>query len=177
MIRYNDNFSELYGITLVSDRIVRKTCVASTEDYYLFIKALCRHFMLRPDPMVVPIYDFQTISIEALPGHRYGTYKYSYDMKRLGLLDKDERALINQVAHENSYYGRPATCDNPRLAPYHKTHPRLLGFMEQVCQMKRYHDIHCGNFMKDEQEEIRIIDIEGFIDPPLDRVRHNWITR
>jgi hypothetical protein len=66
----------------------------------------------------------------------------------------------------------------PELIFGWKEYPKLMNFINTVFSQKRYTDIHSGNFMKDEDGEYRIIDLEGFSGgAPLNQPKNDWIIR
>jgi hypothetical protein len=166
MIKYNHNLD--YRIKLVNDTTVRKTAKAYGE-WYALTKAVVNHFIHNPDPMVVPVYSFEVISA---PTTLLGSYEYSYDMMRLGMLDATEKAIIGHLASER--YTKEINPFNDGREGY----PLLVTFMNAVIEQNKYHDIHCGNIMKDLDEEYRLIDLESFWDGGcLNDPQYSWITR
>jgi hypothetical protein len=162
MMKYDDNVESRYGIILVNDRVVRKEAQVSTRANFEWIRKLVTHIMLNPNPMVVPIYRFETIE-EELPSARngnWGTFKYAYEMMRLPMLDKAEKNLISKLI---SRY-KPVTRDDPdpAIQAGWKDYPVLVQFMNQVLADRYYTDLHNNNFLKDEEGNYRIIDLEGF---------------
>ena len=169
MIRYNDNLP--YGLTLVNDRVIRKTAKLSTRQSFEQLEAICHHLMRHPDPTIVPIYDFQVL---ARPKTVFGWFEYQYDMMRLGMLNSDERNLIHNMSLRNYLELK----HDPKIVSGRKNLPELYDFVSSIMFLNRYTDIHPGNILKDEQEQFRIIDLEGFgSSEPLDHPSNSWITR
>jgi hypothetical protein len=160
------------GLKLVNDHVVRKTVHFTTRDAFLFMQAVIKHFIKHPDPMVVPIHRYDVI--QATLDNVYGTFSYSYDMQRLGMLNEDEKEII-----ESAYYIRysPEVKHEKVIEMGKKDYPKLVKFITRVLDENRYHDTHCGNFLKDENENYRIIDLEGYIKYPLNALENQWITR
>jgi hypothetical protein len=52
-----------------------------------------------------------------------------------------------------------------------------MTFLEKVISLDRYHDLHGENVMMDNDGDFRLIDIDGFNNPPLSLPENNWITR
>lgn len=170
MIKYDDNV-ECYHIKLVDDRTVRKEASLSTKESFDCLEAIISHFISHPDPMVVPVYDFKVL--ERPKKSNYGVFIYQYDMKQLGMLSEDEKNLIYYMKSVN-FYGEK---HNDKLAQLSLQYPELSDFMKEVYHLRRYTDCHGGNFLKDEDESYKIIDLEGFIHTPLNRKENDWITR
>jgi hypothetical protein len=169
MIKYDHNMG--YGITLVSDLVVRKNAKLSTRASFERLRAICMHFMRNPDPTVVPILDFQLLSE---PKSQYGWFEYQYDMVRLGMLSHSEKNLIG---HMNSYR-RERWETESYVVEGRKNLPILYDFISAIKLQGRYLDLHEGNVLKDDQENFRIIDIEGFYSTePLGHPSNDWITR
>lgn len=179
MIRYDENLSERYGIKLLDHKTVLKEARLGTKESWECMQAIARHFMLKPDPMVVPIYSFELIEGPKDPNNSFGVnYTYQYTMKRLGMLNDGEKELIMDMKEVSIYgaasYGKKSS---ERLVKTKDEYPELFSFMEVVLSQKRYWDIHSGNFLRDEDESYKIIDLEGFIHTPLNREENNWLTR
>lgn len=170
---YDPKLESHYGLSLVNEQRVRKEYSFTTLDCYLHTKAVINHFIRNPDPMVVTVYSFE--EIVATLDCRYGTYKYAYEMKRLGMLDYDEKRIIDefhdwdsevQLDHHNEWFRRGW-----------REYPKLMNYMNDVYRQRRYRDRHSGNFLKDENGDYKIIDLEGFSTYPLDQKINDWITR
>lgn len=172
-MNFRENLEEYYGLTVIDGNKVRKESCYSTRDCYLHLKAVVNHFIRCPDPMVVPVYSFE--ELEATTDNRYGTYRYAYTMKRLGMLDTEERRIIDEFHSWDSEVDRDNHNEWFRLGWAH--YPSLMNFMNVVHRQKRYRDLHGGNFLKDEKNEYKIIDLEGFSTYPLDQAINDWITR
>jgi hypothetical protein len=170
MIKYN---SELrYGITLLDEVTIRKKAEVSGEDTYEFISAVCNHFIRNPDPMIVPIYNFRLLE---RPKSLFGTFRYHYDMMRLGMLEIGERFLITRMVNVHS-----SKWDNDQyIAEIMDKQTPLFNFIKEVIDRGGYNDLHQGNVMKDEQERYRLIDLESFANSryPLEHHTNNWISR
>jgi hypothetical protein len=174
-MKFRDDIESYYGLTLVGEdkARVRKEASFSTRECYIHTKAVINHFIRNPDPLVVPIYSFE--ELEATLDNQYGTYRYAYTMKRLGMLDSDERRIIDEFHSWDSEVDRDHHSEWFRLG--WKQYPTLMDFMNVVHRQKRYRDLHGGNFLKDENNDYKIIDLEGFSTYPLDQAINDWITR
>lgn len=169
MIKYNHNLG--YGLTLVNDRVVRKTAKLSTRQAFEHLQAICTHLMRHPDPTIVPIYDFKVL---CEPQSVFGWYEYQYDMMRLGMLSNDEKDFILRLTLLN----RSEWNDHAGIQEYKKSFPELYSFIDTIAYQGRYCDIHAGNFLKNEQEQFFTIDLEGFYSgQSLDHPDNNWIIR
>ena len=160
-MKYDDNLAQRYGITLVDDRVVRKVSQYSQRQNFEFIRDLVNHLIQNPNPMVVPIYRFEVLeeTTEKENPH-WGTYKYAYEMMRLPMLDKDEKELITKVI--GNYHPVPRDTVDPGFQRAWRGLPKLMEFMNKVLADGFYTDLHNQNFLKDEEGEYRIIDLEGF---------------
>jgi hypothetical protein len=180
MITYS-NYNLQPGLEYVKDGFtIRKTVHCSRKQTVEFMRALCAHLIAHPDPMVVPIYDFQYLGQVA-----QHDFKYSYDMLRLGEISEIENRIIWQVGYAHSD-GSSDPVHNFKHTVWVKTHIdaeyawknhfKLMTFLEKVISLDRYHDLHGENVMMDNDGEFRLIDIDGFNNPPLSLPENNWIT-
>lgn len=162
MFKYDENIEQRMGITLVSDSVVRKEYSYGSRNAFEWIQKLCNHLIANPDPMVVPVYKFEVLEIHDKPDSRWGTYRYAYEMKRLFMLNREEKELISTLVQTNGY--NPVERDHPheKIKRGWQEIPDLMNFMNQVFADKQYNDIHNQNFLKDENGEYKIIDLEGF---------------
>lgn len=160
MFKYDENVEQRYGIKLLSDQVVRKEASFSQRNSLDWIMRLCNHLIANPDPMVVPIYRFEVLEEKPDNGSNWGVYRYAYEMMRLPMLDKEEKELITRAI---GHY-RPTTRDVPdaTLQRGWRELPKLMEFMNKVLADGHYTDLHNGNFLKDQDGEYRIIDLEGF---------------
>jgi hypothetical protein len=111
--------------------------------------------------MVVPVYRFEVLEeTDEKDSPTWGTYKYAYEMMRLPYLHKDEKDLISTLI---GIY-RPVTRDdsNPAVQQGWRELPKLVEFMNKVLGDGHYTDLHNQNFLKDQEGNYRIIDLEGF---------------
>jgi hypothetical protein len=163
-----------HGLSYIDDTWnVRKKGTVSGLDALIFIKRLCLHFMLKPDPMVVPIMDFQDLGFSTATG----CYHYTYDMVGMGAISGEEKLLI-EVAKESFFKFQefPSESKTERMIFGCKFYPKLMSFLEKVLTDGRYSDMHSGNIMLDEDYNYRLIDLEGFFRYPLNDPKHDWIT-
>lgn len=173
-MNFREDIEEYYGLTLVGDKDkIRKESFFTTRECYLHTKAVINHFIRCPDPLVVPVYSFE--EIEATLDNQYGTYRYAYTMKRLGMLDSDERRIIDEFHCWDSEVAEDH--HNEWFRKGWREYPTLMSFMNVVHRQKRYRDANDGNFLKDENGDYKIIDLEGFSTYPLDQRINDWITR
>ena len=176
VMKFDQNVEGRYGIKLVDEFTIRKEAHLSTRESFKYIQAVVNHFIHNPDPMVVPVYKFEVIE-STDDDTRYGKYVYAYEMMRLGMLDEDERDVLD---HAYRYYGKeiPADPIEESLRLGWKRYPKLMNFINTIFSQGRYTDIHSGNFLKDQDGEYRIIDLEGFTAfLPLDQEKNDWIIR
>lgn len=174
MIRYDERLAH-FGIKLLDDRTVEKTARAGTVEQRNFVERLCKHFIRHPDPMVVPIYEFEAID-RIDDDKRWGLFPYRYTMKRLGMISKDEKDIV----WLSSLGLNGSRCNSEEMKTLNrasKRYPAMLSFVKKVQGMRRYRDFHDGNVLIDEEENYRLIDIEGFVYTPFDRPENNWITK
>jgi len=160
-MKYDDNVESRYGIKLVDDRTIRKEAEFSQRENFEWIRKLVLHLIANPDPMVVPIYRFEVITETSdRDDRRWGHYKYAYEMMRLPMLTHDEKELITAMIQRRWTSNNPppdATIEEGR-----RNFPDLVAFMTRVLAEGNYTDLHDNNFLKDEQGNYRIIDLEGF---------------
>jgi hypothetical protein len=177
-MKFDQNIESRYGITLVDEFTVRKEAQLSTREGFEYIQAVVNHFIRNPDPMVVPVYKFEVIEATPEDESRYGKYVYAYEMMRLGMLDQDERNVLD---HSYQFINRKAIpSDTTITAIQHGWQAclNLMNFINTVFSQGRYTDIHSGNFMKDPEGQYRIIDLEGFSGgAPLNQPKNDWIIR
>ena len=167
MLNYNNNLP--YGLEIIDDCVVRKTAQLSSKDGYDFLKQLVTKQIRNPDPSIVPVYKFRNI------GFNRGTYRYQYDMLRMGMISREEKDIINRAAYEWKNKFNIANSDHPVLGEARKTYPKLMLFLEEQTYLGRYWDLHSGNIMLDEDLNYRFIDLEGFIKYPLLDRKNDWI--
>jgi hypothetical protein len=170
MLNYNNNLP--YGLKLIGYDVVRKYAQVSSKDAYDFIKTLAARQINRPDPTIVPVYKFRNI------GFNRGTYKYYYEMMRLGMISKEEKEIINCAGNECDC-GRfnIANSNHATLVNGRKSYPSLVRFLEEITFQNRYWDLHSGNILIDEDRNYRLIDLEGFIKLPFKDKKNDWLTQ
>lgn len=164
MIKYADEPLG-HNIELINNTIVQKTVALPSEKAIVFMKAIVEHFIRNPDPMVVPLYSFNIFK-----------KTYSYTMMRLGILSKKEEELIDFVGDMQDSYGAGACLQN-KPYPNSEEYPELFDFLKTVTLQQRYWDIQSGNILMDSDGHYRLIDIEGFLNTPLDQSSNDWISR
>jgi hypothetical protein len=174
------------GIELISDTVVRKhaTFPKDRVEAIEFMQAITLHLIVNPDPMIVPVYrfEYEGLTIHDNYGYAYGTHSYSYDMKRLGLLSSHEEELIDLVEDNHSAgFEEPTKIhDKPArqklLLHGWDKHKKLMEFLQTIINQDRYFDLHGGNIMKDEHDDFKLIDLEGFMKSPLFGEQNKWIT-
>jgi hypothetical protein len=161
MIKYE--YSLPFGLELIDDFTVKKMGRYSLIESIKQFEIIINHFINHPDPLVVPIYSYQYIS-----GNNKSFYIYSYTMKRLGLLSEEEKKIISLCIRSKLDTDK----DFCRLKEEYSS---LIHFMDQVLTQNRYVDLHNRNFLKDEEGNYKIIDIEGFLKYPVDYRNLDWI--
>jgi len=172
MIRYDENMDQAYGIKLLDDRTVEKSAHAGSQDTLQCVKAIVNHFIQHPDRMVVPVYQFEDLSTDR---SKWGPHPYRYTMKRMGMLDSSEKTIIYLMRERDHYRSKLNPMERERLAEALQEHPSMEDFIAEVIRQGRYHDLHDGNVMKDEEENYHLIDLEGFLLTPLDRKENDWL--
>jgi hypothetical protein len=179
MIQFDDNINNRYGIKLLDNGTVQKTAMLGNKESWECFLTIFSHFKDNHDPMVVSVHDFEVLEQPKDETALWGIqYKYRYTMKRLGMLNSGEKQLISDM-REVSIYGNKSYGEKPsqRLLTSKDEYPELARFMEVIISQKRYLDIHDGNFLKDEDESYKVIDLEGFIYTPLNREENNWLRK
>ncbi len=180
MIRYATRLPPNSATALLPNGLVRKTEYFSTEQSFKFIVAVVEHFIKSPDPMVVPVYDYAILS------ERRHDYSICYDMMQCGILEEDERKLVDYIGdlwdvHGTDTWNRidAGTCRRyaEELPLLQEQNPLLSNFLKRVVTEGRYLDLHSGNVMRNEDNEFVLIDLEGFIRTPLEAEINSWITR
>ena len=174
MIKYATRLPPGKGLSLLNDTTVRKTDLCSESKTLDFMIAIANHFIQNPDPLVVPIYNFEVINSIRSP------YKYTYDMRRLGILNNHERHIVDMAGCCHDKYGGDAYqvwYDTVTYSSYAHEYPELFSFLKEILKINRYFDLHSGNVMIDEEENYRLVDIEGFIRTPLELRSNDWILR
>lgn len=153
MLCYRENFPYgLYGLSLINDSTIEKTAHCEPSSIGL-IESLVNYLINYPDPMIVPVYSFQRIS------ERKGTVKYRYTMKRLYELTKEERTAIEMMSgHWDDYV---CCIHNKYIDSWSESLPHLTKFVRNLSNRRIYWDFHEGNILKDEDENYRVIDLEG----------------
>ncbi len=165
MIRYPNLVGNLKYVGS-NQAVVRKIALTSNRDHRDFVKALCQHFIAHPNPMMVPIYSFRDLSFGS--GGSY--FRYCYDMKAMGMLSGDEKRIVD-------FMGDNPSPNHASIPGFRKMFPELMSFLELVINQNRYHDLHSGNVMLDEEENYRLVDVEGFLNSKkLDDPINKWIT-
>lgn len=162
------------GLKLIDEHTVRKTFQTVREETLIFLQSLCSHLIARPDPMVVPIFNFNYL------GYRKGHYNYSYDMMRCGKISVEERLIIDDVADAHSLRQTNPTnnfCWDAKNDPIYvrEQYPKLMSFLDNVIELNRYHDLHGHNIMLNQDRELCLIDLEGFTNIPLNKPENDWI--
>ncbi len=160
-MKFDDNVERCFGISLVNDRVVRKEAQFSTRESFEWIRKLVLHLLANPNPMVVPIYSFEVVEeTNEQENARWGVYKYAYEMMRLPMLTKEEKNIITKMIARRGNVQRDDP--NPDFQQGWQEYPTLMVFMNRVLADGYYTDLHDNNFLKDEEGNYRIIDLEGF---------------
>jgi hypothetical protein len=172
MIKYG-RFTNAYGLELLDENTVRKTASAWREENFDFMSVLCKHLMAHPNPLIIPVLDFQEIPRKNLKVENWQSNReYFYDMPRCGDISHDEKLVVDQVW---SAYHRHGRIEHEKAEKY----PALMSFLEEVIIEDHYHDLHSGNIMTfpDSKYGMVLIDLEGFTALPLNRPENDWITK
>lgn len=161
-----------YGLKYIDQNTIRKEATLSLSENLHFMEALCNSLINCPDPMVVPIFNFH------IGTYSKGIYHYSYDMLALLSLYQEEKNLVNWS--EEAYYRNgvlPSQSTDERIQVGWDQWPDLMQFIEKWITLRRHRDIHDGNILIDEEDNYRIIDLEGFIHSSLDSPINSWINK
>jgi len=170
MIRYATRLPPGKPVELISDSIIRKTEHFGMQESATMMEAILKHFITHPDPMVVQVYNYDIIN------YKKHDYVISYDMMRCGLLEPDEKDLVNRVGDLWDRFGTKACCqDDNQLNVGKQNFPELFSFLKKVVEQGRYLDLHSGNVMRDIDENYVLIDLEGFIRFPFSDHRNDWM--
>lgn len=161
-MKYDENVESRWGITLASDQVVRKEYSYSREESFNWIRGLVLHLISNPDPMVVPVYRFE--DLRGAPKKDHYEFRYAYEMMRLFMLTREEKYFIDVLARRK--HSNLRDTEDPDVLRGKKEMPELFNFMVDVIEQGHYNDIHDGNFLKDDQGNYRIIDLEGFTTYP-----------
>lgn len=168
MIKYATRLPPGKGVSLLENGNILKTAHFNMERTYLFMDVLIKHFMRHPDPLVVPVLAYQKLD----------AYSYSYEMERMGILEKEERSLVDHLGNLVYRHGRNAWQEaEPDFHVWTRHHVKLAEFLKTVVEQSRYHDLHSGNVMMDTECNYRLVDLEGFLKTPLELSENDWITR
>lgn len=138
---------------------ILKRAECSTEKTYTFMKAICESLIRSPNPSIVPVLSFHTVS------KGFFHFRYNYLMQKLNPLSSFEKSVIevwsgiNDDDREDIPKYTPEQSDAISLAGQEQC-PKLLKLMDEW--RWTYWDFHAGNVMKDDDGEYRIIDLEGF---------------
>jgi hypothetical protein len=98
-------------------------------------------------------------------------------MERLCILPPVERRLIDDCGNQLDYLGRGFwNKSSSEFKDKFKEHPKLAEFISLVSNQSRYWDLHGGNVMIDLNEDYKLIDIEGFLNTPMELPENDWIT-
>jgi hypothetical protein len=172
MIRYATRTPPGKPVILLNDTTIRKTTRGVLDRTFEFMNALIKHFIHNPDPLVVPIYSYKVLLIKR------DNNSYQYDMMRLGLLPKEERALVDDAGDLADKYGKGFWSKaNKDFYLKFQQNSKLASFLETISSQGRYHDLHSGNIMMDMDGDYRLVDLEGFTNNPLEAFDNDWITR
>lgn len=147
MMKYATRLPPGKPVVLLENNLIRKSEYYSMEDSFLFVEALVKRQIKNPDPLIVPVYNYNVFSD---PWHKYAIF---YDMMRCGLLDKEERAMVDEVGCMWDDHGHllwdhfeAGTCkrNSDKLHSAVKKLPALADFLKTVVRQNRYSDLHSG---------------------------------
>lgn len=180
MIRYATRLPPSHNVTALDNGLIRKTEWYCRQSQFDFIVALLDHVTKHFEPLIVPVYEYRIL--ESGPKD----FTVSYDMMHCGILEKDERDLVDAVGeawdvHHGKVFEKldAGACGvyQDELWSRCSKLPELTKFLRQVVTEGRYLDLHSGNVMRSQDAEYVLIDLEGFVRTPLDAPFNNWITR
>lgn len=169
MRKYPHNLPK--GLEYINDYTIRKSANMSLGCNVVFMEALCSHLTRNPDPLVVPVSNFRR-------GKYFnGVFNYTYDMQALLMLHTDEKRIINKVYDRWDRADEfPSQSKDLDILQFWHDYPALMRFLDRVLLDNRHHDIHDGNIMVDEEDNYRLVDLEGFINGfPLNHPYNKWI--
>lgn len=180
------------GIKLLSEYEVRKTARVGSKSIRNDMAKVVKWSSSKFNTIAVPAYNFKELRDYG------GFYEYSYDMPRLGRLNKEQKNIVRSVT--SCLYGcwdypgvNPFNLDNnwdcPSKDPFNpdnlseseksfmdeswSNHRDLMMLLLKVHKENRYHDLHEGNVMiYPDDGDPRLIDLEGFI---MDDYNIDWI--
>jgi hypothetical protein len=167
VIKYATRFPPGKDITLLDNGNVRKIARFNEDKTSIFMEALIKHFIRNPDPLVVPVYNYIVID----------SHSYSYEMERLGILSKEDKYFIDKIGSVMDIYGRDAWFEAQHNIINWIDNKNLIQFAKTIIENYKYYDFHSGNVMMDTEFNYRLVDLEGFINTPLELYANDWITR
>jgi len=167
------------GIKLISEYVVRKTArvdsISARNDMAKIVKWSSSKF----NSIAVPAFNFKELRDYG------GFYEYSYDMPRMGKLNKDQKNIIKFISdnvnpkfdssYRNIFNPNILTEKEKQLMDeWWDNHRDLMLFCLSIIKENKYHDFHEGNVMVyPDTEEFRLIDLEGFI---VGKYDINWVN-
>ena len=140
------------GIKLISEYVIRKTARVNSINDRNAIKKIVKWSTSKFNSIAVPAYNFKELRDHG------GFYEYSYDMPRMGKLNKDEKYIVKFIS-DNLNPGFDQTYRNvfdPNSLSEKETkfmdeswnnYRDLLLFCSSVIKDDKYHDFHEGNVM------------------------------
>jgi hypothetical protein len=154
---------------------VRKTDFVHGYQAFEFMKSLVKHLQANPDPLIVSVSNFQFVR------QQKQQYWYSYDMARLDDITEEESHIVWAVGDAwRAGFAEPwkkFKKDSQYTVEYAwEKYPKLMSFCQKVVKQNRYGDLHGENVMQDQNNNYRLIDLEGFLNPPLELISNNWIN-
>jgi hypothetical protein len=132
--------------------IVTKTVRCSDKLFLKQMEEIVCTQILQPNKDIVDIYNFKILR----ENDKLNNFTYSYDMKRLGLLHIQDRALIDAFSKAIVSYNLLEI-----LNIIKDKNKKLYDFLMKIKEY--YFDIHSGNILLDEDSNYKLIDLEGII--------------
>lgn len=123
--------------------VITKTVRCSDKFFFNHMEQIICNQIKFPNKDIVEVFNFKILR----KNEKENNFTYSYDMKRLGLLSKDERLFID--------YGNPCELILP------PDMSKLSDFLKRIKEY--YFDIHSGNILLDEDSSYKLIDLEGML--------------
>lgn len=165
------------GIKLISEYVVRKTARVNSINDRNAIKKIVKWSTSKFNSIAVPAYNFKELRDHG------GFYEYSYDMPRMGKLNKEQKQIIKFISRclDENWDRTSRNPFNPDELSKSETefmddawnnHRDLMTFILSVYKDKVYHDFHEGNVMVLPDTGLPLlIDLEGFLPP---NANINW---
>lgn len=157
LFKYSTRLPPGKPVKLISDNKIRKYGSGDFK-FVSELNKILNHLIKNPMPNIVKIYNFSIFE------EKNGYYKYFYDMERLCILPESWRQIIDYIADRWSLNNKIdiKSIDKFNNIDLWKENHKLMLFLYEIIKENIYWDIHSGNIMIDFEENLKLIDIEGF---------------